>query len=74
MIAHPRLHKTEDELEGSVIVDNGAFQGVTEPVCTSSSSSECKFSRLRLFRCSETDTEAAMTVEAVSELLAKQGS
>ena len=71
MTAHPRLHKTEDELEGSVIVDNGAFQGVAEPVCTSSSSSD---SRLRRFRCSETDTEAAMTVEAVSELLAKQGS
>ena len=33
-----------------------------------------RFSHPRCFCCSETDTEAAMRVEAVSELLAKQGS
>ena len=71
MTAHPRLHETEEELEAG-LSSTTELSRESRSLCVFRALPARKFSRLRCFRCSETDTEAAMTVEEVSELLAKR--
>ena len=70
MTAHPRLHPmVEEELEAE-LSSTMELSRDSRSLCALRALPARKFSRLRCFCCWETDTEAAIPIEDVGELVA----